>query len=116
MRCIRGVFLLGVTPAYAYDRWELISPAVVVFVPFGAALWLEAAGDPEQADLISPLGSTSSGESRYSLSRCWRAVSNAPSGDAGLEPAPQPAKADSAGRERVVRSTGNVQRRDGKLE
>ena len=51
-----GVFLLGATPAYAYDRWGLISPAVVVFVPFGAALWFEAAGDPGQADLISPLG------------------------------------------------------------
>ena len=51
-----GVFLLGAAPAYAYDRWGLISPAVVVFVPFCAALWLEAAGDPGQADLISPLG------------------------------------------------------------
>ena len=51
-----GVFLLGATPAYTYDRRELISPAVVVFVPFGAALRLEAAGDLEQADLISPLG------------------------------------------------------------
>ena len=51
-----GAFLLGATPAYAYDRWGLISPAVVVFVPFGAALWFEAAGDPGQADLISPLG------------------------------------------------------------
>ena len=51
-----GVFLLGATPAYAYDQWGLISPAVVVFVPFGAALRLEAAGDPGQADLISPLG------------------------------------------------------------
>jgi hypothetical protein len=51
-----GVFLLGAAPVYAYDRWGLISPAVVVFVPFGAALWFEAAGDPGQADLISPLG------------------------------------------------------------
>ncbi|PSQ41801.1 hypothetical protein BRD14_05605 [Halobacteriales archaeon SW_5_68_122] len=51
-----GVFLLGAAPAYAYDRWGLISPAVVVFGPFGAALWFEAAGDPRQADLISPLG------------------------------------------------------------
>ena len=51
-----GVFLLGAVATYAYLERGFVLPGVVVVVPYLVALWFEAQGNPDQADLISVAG------------------------------------------------------------
>ena len=51
-----GVFLLGAVATYAYLERGFVLPGVVVVIPYLVALWFEAQGNPDQADLISVVG------------------------------------------------------------
>jgi hypothetical protein len=51
-----GVFLLGAVSTYAYLERGFVLPGVVVVGPYLVALWFEARGNPDQADLISTVG------------------------------------------------------------
>ena len=51
-----GVFLLGAVSTYAYLERGFVLPGVVVVGTYLVALWFEARGNPDQADLISVVG------------------------------------------------------------
>jgi len=51
-----GVFALGAFPVYVYLRQKLVSPAFIVVAPFVLALWFEAQGPANQADLVTSMG------------------------------------------------------------
>ncbi len=51
-----GLFLLGAVPTYLYLRWNLITPSLVVLLPFLITLWFESQRASAQSDLITPYG------------------------------------------------------------